>query len=46
MGEQAETMRQRITGGECHSYEEALMIIADYVNITSAEPEEGIKMDF
>ncbi len=27
-------MRQRITGGECHSYEEALMV-ADYVNITS-----------
>ena len=46
MGEQAETMRQRITGGECHSYEEALMIIADYVNITSVEPEEGMKMDF
>ena len=46
MHEQAEKMRQRITGGECHSYEEALMIIADYVNITSAEPEEGMKMDF
>ena len=46
MYEQAEKMRQRITGGECHSYEEALMIIADYVNITSSEPEEGMKMDF
>ena len=41
MCEQAKEMRQRITGGDCHSYEEALMIIADYVNITSAEPEEG-----
>lgn len=39
-------MRQRITGGECHSYEEALMVIADYVNITSSEPEKGLKMDF
>ena len=46
MYEQAEKMRQRITGGECHSYEEALMVIADYVNITSAEPEEGMGMDF
>lgn len=46
MREQAEEMRQRITGGNCHSYEEALMIIADYVNITSAEPEEGMGMDF
>ena len=46
MGERAEVMWQRITGGECHSYEEALMIIADYVNITSSEPEEGMKMDF
>ena len=39
-------MQQRITGGECHSYEEALMIIADYANLTSAEPEEGMKIDF
>lgn len=46
MCEQAEKMRQKITGGDCHSYEEALMIIADYVNIMSAEPEEGMKMDF
>ena len=46
MYEQAEKMRQRITGGECLSYEEALMVIADYVNITSSEPEEGMKMEF
>ncbi len=46
MYEQAEKMRQRITGGECHGYEEALMVMADYVNITSSEPEEGMKMDF
>ena len=46
MREQAEEMRQRIMGGSCHSYEEALMIISDYVNITSAEPEEEMGMDF
>lgn len=46
MEKQAEEMRQRITGGDCHSYEEALMVIANYVNIASADPEEGMKMDF
>ena len=46
MEEQAEQMQKRITGGDCHSYEEALTIIADYVNITSSEPEEGMEMNF
>ena len=46
MEEHAEQMQKRITGGDCHSYEEALTIIADYVNITSSEPEEGMEMNF
>lgn len=40
---QAEEMRQRIMGGECHDYNEALYMIGEYVNIT--EPEEaGMEM--
>ena len=27
-------MTQRITGGNCHSYDEALCIIGEYVQIT------------
>lgn len=46
MHEQATQMQQRMTGRDCHSHEEALTIIADYVNITSSEPEEGIDMNF
>lgn len=38
--ENAKEMVERVTGGSCHSYEEALMIIADYVTITSQEGEE------
>ncbi len=34
---QAEEMRQRIMGGECHDYHEALSVIGDYVNITGPE---------
>lgn len=34
---QAEEMRQRIMGGECHDYHEALSVIEDYVNITGPE---------
>lgn len=35
LSDQAREMRQRIT--QCHSYDSALCIIADYVNITSAQ---------
>ena len=41
LSEQAREMRQRIT--QCHSYDSALFIIADYVNITSAhEMDQGM----
>ena len=47
MDEQANQMQKRITGGDCHSYEEALQIILDYVEITSTtEQEEGMYMSF
>ena len=42
MQEQAEEMRQRITGGDCHSYYEALAVIGEYVNITD---QDGDSMD-
>ena len=45
--EQAKEMQERITGGGCHSYDEALNIIGEYVNITgqdAPEPEMGMKM--
>ena len=34
---QADEMRDRIMGGECHDNNEALNIIGDYVNITGPE---------
>ena len=34
---QADEMRKRIMGGNCHDYYEALNIIGDYVNITGPE---------
>ena len=37
MQEQAEEMRQRITGGDCHSYYDALAVIGEYVNITDQD---------
>ena len=41
LSEQAREMRQRIT--QCHSYDSALCIIADYVNITSLqEMDQGM----
>lgn len=43
MEAQAQEMRQRIT--QCHSFDSALNIIGDYVNITSVEQEETISMD-
>ena len=43
MREQASQMRQRIE--QCHSYDSALSIISDYVNITSVEQIEEMSMD-
>lgn len=37
---QAEEMRERITGGECHDYYAALNVIGEYVNITGPEEQE------
>ena len=45
MAEQAEEMYERITGGGCRDYYQALGIIGEYVNITGpAEPEESMPM--
>lgn len=45
MAEQAQEMYERITGGGCHDYYQALGIIGEYVNITGpAEPEESRTM--
>nr|WP_304058951.1 hypothetical protein [Enterocloster clostridioformis] len=42
---QAQEMQKRITGGDCHSYEEALSIIGEYVTITAGEEQEtGMEM--
>ena len=42
MAEQAREMQDRITGGDCPSYDAALGIIGEYVNITGPdEPEQG-----
>ena len=43
MAEQASQMRQRIE--QCQSYDSALSIIGDYVNITSGEQPEAMYMD-
>lgn len=43
MQEQAAEMWHRIT--QCQSYDSALSIIGDYVNITSAEPVRDISLD-
>ena len=40
LDDQAQEMSHRITGGQCHSYYEALGIIGEYVNITGPESEE------
>ncbi len=42
MREQAEEMQKRITGGDCRSYDEALAVIGEYVNITD---QDGDSMD-
>lgn len=39
--EQAEEMRARITGGECHDYCSALNVIGEYVNITGPKEQEA-----
>lgn len=39
MGEEARQMQARITGGDCHSYDEALGIISEYVNITGHDDQ-------
>lgn len=41
LAEQAQEMQKRITGGDCHSYGEALSIIGEYVTITAGEEQEG-----
>mgnify|MGYP001042683510 CR=1 FL=1 len=37
LDEQADEMRDRIIGGECGTYYEALNVIGEYVNITGPE---------
>lgn len=43
MEDQAKEMFNRIT--QCQSYDSALNIIGDYVNITSAQQTEEMSMD-
>ena len=43
LSDQAREMRQRIT--QCQSYDSALCIIADYVNITEKEQQEDMSME-
>ena len=47
MNEQAQEMQDRIMGGDCPSYEAALGIIGEYVNITGPEEhEEAMSMEW
>ena len=47
MDEQAKDMQSRITDGDCPSYEAALGIIGEYVNITGPEEhEEAMSMEW
>lgn len=41
MDDQAKEMQQRITGGGCQNYYEALNIIDEYVNITSRDEQQA-----
>ena len=43
MEEQAKEMFQRIT--QCQSYDAALSVISDYVNITSVQQTENMDME-
>lgn len=45
MQEQAEEMQKRITGGDCHSYYEALAVIGEYVNITDQDGDSMNQRD-
>lgn len=45
LGDHAEELRERIMGGECATYYEALGVIEEYVNITGPEQEESMTMD-
>ena len=44
LDDQAREMRERVMGGDCRSYEAALSIIGEYVNITGAH-EQDMSMD-
>ena len=44
LDDQAREMRERIMDGDCQSYEAALGIIGEYVNITGAQ-EQNMSMD-
>ena len=47
MEEQAREMQERIMHGDCPSYDAALGIIGEYVNITGpGEPEENMGMEY
>ena len=43
MGDQAKEMCDRITGGNCHSYHEALRIISEYVETEMSIPQNPSK---
>ena len=45
LDEQADEMRDRIIGGECGTYYEALNVIAEYVNITGPEEADTMKLE-
>lgn len=44
LDDQAAEMRERIMGGECGSYYDALGVIGEYVNITGPEESESMTM--
>lgn len=47
MDDRAKEMQQRITGGGCQNYYEALNIIGEYVNITSRDEQQtNMEMTF
>lgn len=47
LGDQAAEMRERIMGDECDSYDKALGVIGEYVNITGLDDsqDDGLRMD-
>ena len=40
LDDQAREMRERIMDGDCQSYEAALNVIGEYVNITEAQEQD------